>query len=124
MMRPMAGDGAERSWRGGPIDPRFEQAPVALLVADSDGAVLAANARWRRLAGIEGKGARGSGWLLAVPELERSSVAAAWICAFGSRNSRAIPAKAQRKLPARRASQFEVRPGMLRATLGSRPVRV
>src|SRR5215470_14717218 len=83
MMLGMAAGPTERSGRGASVDPRFEQAPVALLAADAGGEVLAANARWRHLAMMEGASARGSGWLSAVVADDREAVAAAWTAAVG-----------------------------------------
>jgi len=73
----------ERSGRAAAVDPRFDQAPVALLAANADGEVVAANARWCHLAMMEGGLARGSGWLSAVAAEDRQAVAAAWTGAVG-----------------------------------------
>ena len=84
MMILMPVDPADRARPGPLADRRFEQAPVALLVADTDGAVIAANACWRRLAGLDGTSVLGAGWLAAVPDEDRGDVAAAWTSAIGS----------------------------------------
>lgn len=54
----------------------LDDAPVALLVADGDGMVVAGNRAWGAFSGLGGEETTGEGWLASVVEADRDRLRA------------------------------------------------